>query len=116
MTPETFVAALKESVREGADSEIRYYARPPSPNPPTHLARFSTWYRRLTSSDRKVARDAIRYAADGSLFDLLTFLDNIASLTEEEGTFELWHVSKRGKRTRLNNPDGDLLTDLFNNQ
>lgn len=114
MTPEAFVAALKNSVREGADREIKYYARPPSPNPPAHLARFSEWYRRLSSADRKVARDMIRYATEGSLFGLLTILDNIGSLTEEEGTFELWHVSKRGKRTRLNEPDGELLNELFN--
>jgi hypothetical protein len=114
MIPETFGAALKASVREGADGEISYLAKPPSPNPPSHLARFSAWYRRLSAADRKVARDVIRYAAGGSLFDLLMHLDNLASLTDEGGTFELWHVGKRGKRTRLNDPDGELLSELFN--
>src|SRR5437763_1461972 len=77
MTPETFVAALKASVRKGAESEVKYFARPPSPDPPAHLARFSAWYRRLSPSDRKVAREVIRYAAEGSLFGLLTALDNM---------------------------------------
>jgi hypothetical protein len=115
MTPETFVVALKTSVREGAESEVKYFARPPSSEPPMHLARFSAWYRRLSPSDRKVAREVIRYAAEGSLFGLLTYLDNKAFLTDKGGTFELWHVSKRGKRTRLNDPDGQLLIELFNN-
>ena len=84
MTPETFVAALKASVRKGAESEVRYFARPPSPGPPPHLARFSAWYRRLSPPDRRVAREVIRYAAEGSLFGLLTYLDNIAFLTAEE--------------------------------
>jgi hypothetical protein len=66
MTPETFVAALRESVRKVAESEVKYYARPPSPHPPVHLARFSAWYRRLSPSDRKVAREVIRYAAEGA--------------------------------------------------
>jgi hypothetical protein len=114
MTPESFVAALKESVREGVESEVKYYARPPSADPPAHLARFAAWYRRLTPSDRKVAREVFRYAAEGSLFGLLTYLDNLAFLTDEGGTFELWHVGKRGKRIRLNDPDGQLLSELFN--
>jgi hypothetical protein len=115
MTPEQFVAALKANVREGAEDEMKYLAKPPSLNPPKHLARFSAWYRRLSPADRKVARDLIRYAAEGSLFDLLTLLDNVASPTKEGGRLELWHVTKRGKRTLLNDPNGDLLYELFNN-
>jgi hypothetical protein len=115
MTPETFVAALRAAVRKDAESEAKYYARPPSPNPPAHLARFSAWYRRLSPSDRRIAREVIRYSAEGSSFGLLTYLDNIAFLSPEGGTFELWHVGKRGRRTRLNDPDGQPLNELFNN-
>jgi hypothetical protein len=115
MTPETFVTALKAEVRETAESEAKYYARPPSSNPPKHLARFSAWYRRLSPSNRKVAREVMWFAAEGSLFTLLTYLDNLALPTDEGGTLEVWHVSKRGKRTRLNDPDGEMLSDLFNN-
>jgi hypothetical protein len=115
MTPETFVAFLRAAVRKGTEHEAKYYARPPSPNPPAHLDRFSKWYRRLSPSDRRIAREVMRYSAEGSLLSLLTYLDNIASLTDEGGTFELWHVGKRSKRTRLNDPDGQLLNELFNN-
>jgi hypothetical protein len=70
----------------------------------------------VSPADQDVAREVIRYVAEGSLFGLLTYLDNIASLTDEGGTFELWHAEPDGSRVRLNNPDGELLTDLFNDR
>src|SRR4051812_13925221 len=100
MTTETFVAALKAAVRQVAEREVKYFGRPASQDPPEHLARFSEWYRRLSPSDRKVTRDLIHYAAEGSLFTLLTYFDNLASLTDEGGTFELWHVGQGGIWTR----------------
>jgi hypothetical protein len=115
MTPDAFVAALAASVRRSAEREADYLAGPPSDRPPAHLAQFSTWFQRLPLADQAVARDVIRYAAEGSLFVLLTYLDNIASLTDRGGAFELWYTARDGARVRLNSPDGDLLTDLFNN-
>ena len=114
MTPEAFVAALLAAVRESAKAEADYFADPPVPKPPAHLGRFSAWFRRLSAADRRVARQLIRYAAEGSLFGLLTYLDNLAALTDAGGTLELWWVGPRGRRVRLNDPDGELLTDLFN--
>ena len=114
MTPRAFVKALKRDAKNTSKSEVDYYAKPESTSPPEHLARFSSWFLRLPKADQTVAREAIRYACEGSLFGLLTYLDNIASLTDENGNFELWFVGENGKRTRLNDPDGDLLTDLFN--
>ena len=115
MTPQRFVAAMKKVIRTIAKSEAEYYERPESATTPEHLAAFSAWYQRLSAKDRKIARRVIQYASEGCLFTVLTYLDNIACLTEERGTFELWHVSERGKRTRLNAPDGQLLNELFNN-
>jgi hypothetical protein len=115
MKPEAFVAALKQNVRSLAASEADYLADPPSPRPPEHLARFSAWFRRLSANDREVARDIICYAAEGSLFGLLTYLDNLASLPEQSGRFELWYVEGDGERVRLNDEDGELLSELFNN-
>ena len=115
MTPEAFVAALKQVVRDGAEREADYLAALETPRPTEHLARFSEWFRRLSPADQEVAREHIQYATEGSLFGLLTYMDNLAFLTEERGTFELWHVSEAGERVRLNDPNGDLLSDLFNN-
>jgi hypothetical protein len=114
MTPKKFVKTLKAEVRDEAKSEVSYFLKPESESPPRHLARFSKWYKGLSASERKIARDLIQYAAEGSLFQLLTFLDNVGYLGSDTGTFELWHISGSGKRTRLNDPDGELLNELFN--
>jgi hypothetical protein len=114
MTPEAFVAALKASVRSAAASEADYLAHPPSPQPPQHLARFSAWFRQLSTADQAVAREVIQYTAEGSLFGLLTYLDNLASLATDRGTIEVWYIGSEGQRVRLNDPDGELLKDLFN--
>lgn len=113
MTPDTFVTALKKAVNKVAESEVEYYAKLPSPNPPEHLTRFSAWYCHLSPSDREVASEVIRFAAKGSLATVLTYLDNIASLCEGEGGFELWYVGKNGERTRLNDPNGELPNELL---
>ncbi|MBX9626294.1 MAG: hypothetical protein K2X82_21020 [Gemmataceae bacterium] len=114
MTPERFVSALVESVRHQAAAEADYLAAPPSPRPPDHLARFAAWFRGLTPDAQATAREVIRYAAEGALFGVLTYLDNLASFTAGGGTLELWHATAGGGRVRLNDPDGELLTDLFN--
>jgi hypothetical protein len=114
VTPEAFVAGLAASVRRSAEGEAEYFAAPRSEYPPAHLARFSAWFQRLSPADQEIAREVIRYAAEGSLFGLLIYLDNIVSLTESGGAFELWYTARNGARVQLNDPDGDLLTDLFN--
>jgi hypothetical protein len=115
MTPEAFVDALLTSVRQSADAAAGYFAEPPVAKPPAHLGEFSAWFRGLSAADQDMAREVIRYAAEGSLFGLLTYLDNVAGLTDEQGTLELWFTAPDGARVRLNDPDGELLTDLFNN-
>jgi len=110
-----FVTALKKAVRDGAEQEAEYLASPPSSRPPAHLARFASWVQGLTDADRAELRDLLRYVAEGGLFAALTYLDNLATLTHEGGRFELWFAPENGERILLNDPDGDLLKDLFNN-
>lgn len=114
MTPAAFVTALAASVRQSAVAEADYFAAPQSKHPPDHLARFAAWFQKLSPTDQDVAREALLFVAEGSLFGLLTYLDNTTFLTDEGGEFELWHTAPDGSRVRLNDPDGDLLTDLFN--
>jgi hypothetical protein len=96
MTPESFVTSLAASVRQSANGEAEYLDAPQSNRPPAHLARFSAWFRRPPPADQDVAREVICYIAEGSLFGLLTYLDNIASLTIKGGTFELSHIAPDG--------------------
>lgn len=112
MTAQEFVAALKRQVRQDVAGTVEYIANPPVPEPPGHLGEFSRWWRGLSAADRNVATSLLNYVAEGSLFSLLNIFDHDGSL--DDGHFELFHV--RGKsRTRLNDPDGDFLYDLFNN-
>jgi hypothetical protein len=115
MTPEAFVAALAASVRKSAEYEANYFAAPQSKHPPAHLARFSAWFLKLSPEDQEVAREVMRYTAEGSLVGLLTYIDNVASLPDDDGEFELWHVTPDRVRSRINDPEGALLYDLFNN-
>ena len=116
MTPEEFVRALKAQVQESAASEIAYYRNPALRNPPEHLNRFSKWFRQLSESDQQMVTNLVTYAKEGGLFTVLTFLDNLAFLTDKRGTFEVFHADDQGNRVRLNQPNGELLTDIFNNE
>lgn len=56
----------------------------------------------------------MRFTAEGSLFGVLTLLDNLADLTDERGRFELWAIAEDGGRGQINDPNGDMLGDIFN--
>ena len=113
MTPTEFVIELKRAAHSGADSTMRYLAAPEGRKPSEPLASLSGWYRGLSESDKEMARTLARYSADGSLFHLLSVLDGVINLGPERGSFEIYYVSGDGK-TRLNDPEGDFLYDIFN--
>lgn len=115
MTPENFVTELKADVRSEVESTIEYLANPPVKNPPDHLGVLSRWYRKLSDEDKEVARIAMEYAAEGSLFGLLNVLDGVDDLPSSAGgKLELYYV-EGDRKVRLNDPEGDFLHDIFNN-
>lgn len=114
MTPHDFVLALKAGTAAAAESELNYYQDPPSKNPPEHLKKFSQWFRQLSAADKATVSELVKHAKEGTLFSLLTYLDNLVFLGGSRGRFELFHVDDGGRRVRLNEPEGELLTDLFN--
>lgn len=116
MTSQDFVLALKRESIKSADSEVDYYRNPPSKNPPEHLKKFSQWFDRLSGEDKTMVAELIRYAKEGELFSVLTYFDNLAFLGGKRGKFELFHIGEDGSRIQLNQPDGELLTDIFNNE
>ena len=113
MTPTEFVVALKQAAHSGADSTMKYLAAPEGRKPQEPLASLSVWYRGLSEADKEMARTLARYSADGSLFHLLSVLDGVVNLDPKRGSLELHHVSG-DTRTRLNDPEGDFLYDIFN--
>jgi len=114
MTSSDFVSGLKAAIREGVDFEIKYLDNPPSSNPPEHLRRFALWFQRLSSYDKTCVEELLLYVAEGGLFRLLTYLDNIGDLRGGRGRFELWYFDENGGKVLLNDPGGDLLNELFN--
>lgn len=109
-----FVAALKKSVREGVDHELNLLGTRDSPLGPVHGIRFANWIQGLSAADREVLRDLLHFTAEGSLFGVLTLLDSLVDLTEERVRYELWAIAENGGRGQINDPDGDMLVDIFN--
>lgn len=113
MIPLEFVAELKRIVRDLSSSTRGYLEKPPIPDPQGHLGEFARWYQELPEDQKKTAAMLMDYVAEESLFGLLNVLDNLVSLNNQRGRFELFHVEGES-RTMLNDPDGDLFCDLFN--
>ena len=114
MSPGEFVADLKRSTAESVDGLLQYVSNPPVADPHEHLGKFAELIRSLSGDQRRTMADLLQYAAEGSLFDLLGYLDNTATLrSSPSGQFELWHVDGE-QQTMLNAPDGPLLQDEFN--
>lgn len=115
LTPDDFVAELKKDVRRGVAGIIYYLLEAPGGEPPAHLAALSDWYIGLSEESRERAREAMEFAAQGSLFSILNYLDNVRPLPSGgDGEFELYYV-ENDTRVRLNDPAGHYLHELFNN-
>ena len=114
MNPAELVADLKRSSAATVTGLLQYLQNPPVPDPPEHLGEFTLLYRSLSQDQRKTLADLLVYVSEGSLFDLLGFLDNTATLPScPTSQLELWQVDGY-ERARLNSPEGRLLQDEFN--
>ncbi|MEZ6138063.1 MAG: hypothetical protein R3C53_24535 [Pirellulaceae bacterium] len=114
MNAAELVADLKRSSAETVDGLLQYLQNPPVPKPPKHLGEFTSLYRSLSQDQRKTLADMLAYVAEGSLFDILGFLDNTAALpSSPTSQLELWQVNDE-ERALLNSPQGPLLQDEFN--
>jgi hypothetical protein len=113
VTPRDFVSALKHSVRRDVATTVEYLARPPVSDAPVHLGEFGRWFQGLTEGQRATAAKLMEFVAEGSLFGLLNVLDNVVTLGDQPGRLELLHI-EGDSQTVLNDSDGDLLYDLFN--
>ncbi|MEZ6137092.1 MAG: hypothetical protein R3C53_19535 [Pirellulaceae bacterium] len=114
MNPAELVADLKRSSAETVIGLLQYLQDPPVPEPPEHLGEFTLLYRSLSQDQRKTLAALLVYVSEGSLFDLLGFLDNTATLpSSPTSQLELWQVDG-DERALLNSPEGPLLQDEFN--
>lgn len=114
MTKAEFIDILKTNIiSEAFENASETWVSPPGRNPDKSLLDISIWYRELNIIEKEKLKIAVLQVLKMSVFSLLTILDDVTKVTDEEGKFELYFVSPNSK-TLLNNPDEEYLHDIFN--
>ena len=115
MSPEQFIAGLKESVHDSAITDTMTTLDSPSGRqPPPRLVALSRWYHSLAADDKAYLEQALALGVHAAVFGFLSVLDGVRSVAEQRGTLKLeLHVLDEGNRARLNPDSGELLHDLY---
>ncbi|GMV95032.1 MAG: hypothetical protein AMXMBFR82_48100 [Candidatus Hydrogenedentota bacterium] len=111
-----FVDAVKKVV-SGATRGIQDSLRvPPGRRPDSELQELSAWYNHLPEKDRERVAKVVQMAGDQVAYNILLILDGLVAIEDvgNKGTLTLIYA-KDDKRTRLNDPDQDFLSDIFKN-
>ncbi len=117
MSPLEFVDAVKQGTSDAAVvGTVSSLEQPSGRRPAKELLRRSTWYRQLSERDQNFVRDALREAAEMTVFEFFCILDGVSAIENgpTKGELQLYFV-KAGERVRLN-PSDESLHDLFNAQ
>lgn len=116
MTPDSFVDSLRTEVRDSAvNGCVRQYERPAGRRPPASLVELSQWFTGLSAEDRAMVAKVAHDVADATVFGLLCVLDGVRTIDDgpDQGELRLTYV-KASDETRLNDPDGESLHDIWN--
>lgn len=116
MTPVDFVMKIKLVVYDATLDICRaIMLKPPGKRPSPQLRELSSWYNQLSEPDREKVRSAIELATHQSIFGMLAVLDGVRQVedTESKGIFELRYL-KDGQAKLLNDPEAEMLHDIFN--
>ena len=115
MNAEDFVVELKNEMLMLLPGIVSNLLAPPGRKPKELLVRQSEWYNALSEDDKAMVNSLIVEGIESATFHTLCIFDGVSFLedTPEKGVFELYFV-KDGKRTLLNNPEEELLHDIFN--
>ena len=115
MNAENFVIALKSKLLSLLPGISKNLIHPPGRKPKELLVKQSEWYNALSENDKTMVNSLIVKGIESAAFHTLCIFDGVSFLedTPEKGVFELYFV-KDGKRTLLNNPEEELLHDIFN--
>jgi hypothetical protein len=119
MTPEQFVAAIRQVAFEPAARPAVFEPRGRSPH--AALVGMWEWYSELDERDRAFVAQAMRFSAWSSIFGLLAALDGVRAIDgAPHGHLTLAYVDAQGESQALNDPvgagTGDALHDLWNAQ
>lgn len=115
MTTEEFVLQLREVVaRVSANTIMENLRNPPGRRPEPRVLARAEWFSRLGDSDRAMIEAVVRESVDEAIFGLLCVLDGVRAVDPDgRGVLELLYVDE-DERSRLNDPDGELLHDIYN--
>ena len=76
MDTESFIAAIKDVVRDSAITGVQETLQNPAGrSPDIVLVKLSTWYKSLSELDRKHIEEIIKLSVDSALFGFLCVID-----------------------------------------
>lgn len=115
MTQEQFIRAIREEVMEAAAlGVLQKLYHPPGRHPQENLLQLSSWFNRLSDSDKEAVADVARLVSHDAVFGFLCVLDGVRVIEDnsEKGVLSL--VYRRGDmEIELNGPNKSLLHDLL---
>ena len=116
ITPESFVDAVKTEVCEGmAKAVLETLTKPPGRAPRKETVELSKWFITLSESDRLRVAELVRFTSISVGFSFLAVLDGVKVVEDGDSRGELELFYRNGETlTRLNDPKGEMLHDLFN--
>jgi hypothetical protein len=119
MTSEEFVRRIRLAVYEPAiEGCLSLLEKPPGRRPAESIVALSQWYNQLPPDDKERVRATIQMGVGKAVFGMLTVLDGVRAIREageETGTLELRYITG-GRSILINDPTGEFLHDLFNEQ
>jgi hypothetical protein len=116
MRVEQFVQAVKMQTSDAAVSgAIAVMRRPPGRKPKENDVRLSKWFNELSVNDQQLLQQALKEAAELAIFEFFCILDGVTAIEDnrEKGELEL-HFVKGAEKTRLNDPVGEELHNIYN--
>lgn len=116
MSPEEFVEAIREVVRDAAvEGVVNNLESPPGRNISSEEKERSGWYNSLGSLERSYVKEIVSSAVDEAVFGMLSVIDGVRAMDEGGDKGELVLVYKNDDReVLLNDMKGPFLHDIYN--
>jgi hypothetical protein len=116
MTPELFIAVIRQHVRDAAISDVCDNLKdPPGRRPSKNLVEMAEWYCSQDRTSQEMIDRIIAESVDEALFGMFCVLDGVRVISDGDSnsTFQLNYVSPE-ESIPLNDIHGPNLHDLFN--
>ncbi len=116
MNNKEFVMATIQIMHAAISGLVKSIKKPPGRDPALTLKRISQLYNKLDNTDKAIFVEALTYASEMNINNLLLMLDGALAIEDSEikGYLELF-FSDGKKRTRINQPE-DSLSEIFRSE